>query len=375
MIESGFFRYYKKTIIDRPTISLLILFLLVVFFGYHGPNLKLDASAESIVLENDPDLRYFRSIRDIYGSGDFLVITYTPIDDLLSPTSLTSLKALRDDLQELPRVSSVVTILDVPLLNSPQLSIAELTDSEEVRTLETPGVDKELARKEFLESPIYKNNLVSPNGRTTALLVNFTSDKKYASLLTTRNTLREKDVSVGLTTEESRQLKKTAKEFQDYHALIIEQEGQDIQVIRHIIGTYQDKANIHIGGARMITADMISFIEHDISVFGVGVVGFLIVALIFFFRKLRWVTLPMLCCVTSIVVMVGFLGFLDWRITVISSNFISLLLIITMSLTIHLIVRYRILINNNPTADQKTLVFDTMRIMANPRIQPSRQLR
>jgi len=339
---------------------------MVAFFGYHGPNLKLDASAESIVLENDPDLRYYRSIRESYGSDDFLVITYTPFDDLLSSMSLAGLKALRDDLQELPRVSSVVTILDVPLLNSPQLSIAELTDSEEVRTLETPGVDKELARKEFLESPIYKNNLVSPNGRTTALLVNFTRDEKYASLLTTRNTLREKDVSVGLTTEESRQLKKTAKEFQDYHALIIEQEGQDIQAVRTIIAAYQDKANIHVGGARMITADMISFIEHDIRVFGVGVVGFLIVALIFFFRKLRWVTLPMLCCVTSIVVMVGFLGLLDWRITVISSNFISLLLIITMSLTIHLIVRYRILINNNPTADQKTLVFDTMRIMAKP---------
>ncbi len=365
-MKSGFIQFYKSTVIERPAIALMIIFLMVAFFGYHGPDLKLDASAESIVLENDPDLRYFRSIRDIYGSNDFLVITYTPFDDLLSPTSLAGLKALRDDLRQLVRVSSVVTILDVPLLNSPQLSIAELTDAEEVRTLETPGVDKELARKEFLESPIYKNNLVSPNGHTTALLVNFTRDEKYLSLLTTRNTLREKKVAAGLTTEESRQLKKTAQEFQDYHALIIEQERQDIHLIREIIGKYRDTANMHVGGARMITADMISFIEHDIRVFGVGVVGFLIVALIFFFRKLRWVVLPLLCCVTSIIVMVGFLAWLDWRITVISSNFISLLLIITMSLTIHLIVRYRILIEDNPAADQKTLVFDTMRIMAKP---------
>ena len=366
MMKSGFLHFYKNTVIERPAISLLIIFLMVAFFGYHGPDLKLDASAESIVLENDPDLRYFRSIHDIYGSSDFLVITYTPFDDLLSPTSLAGLKALRDDLQKLKYVSSVVTILDVPLLSSPQLSIAELTDAEEVRTLETPGVDKELARQEFLESPIYKNNLVSPNGRTTALLVNFTRDEKYASLLTTRNTLREKKVAAGLTAEESHQLENATKTFSDYHARFIEQERQEIRVIREIIAKYRGAANMHVGGARMITADMISFIQHDISVFGVGVVGFLIVALIFFFRKLRWVALPLLSCVTAIIVMVGFLGWLDWRITVISSNFISLLLIITMSLTIHLIVRYRIVIERNPSADQKTVVFDTMRIMAEP---------
>jgi predicted RND superfamily exporter protein len=344
----------------------LIIFLLVAFFGYHGPDLKLDASAESIVLENDPDLRYFRSIRDLYGSSDFLVVTYTPSGDLLSPKSLSDLKALRDDLQQLQPISSVVTILDVPLLNSPQLSISELTDAEEVRTLETPGVDKELARHEFLESPIYKNNLVSPNGRTTALLVNFTRNEKYSALLAIRNTLREKNMTEGLTTKESRQLGKTTREFQDYHALVIEQERRDIQAVRKIIAAYQDKASIHVGGARMITADMISFIEHDIRVFGVGVVAFLIVALTFFFRKLRWVILPLLSCITSIIVMVGFLGFFDWRITVISSNFISLLLIITMSLTIHLIVRYRIVIKHNPSGDQKSHVFDTMRIMAQP---------
>ena len=179
-------------------------------------------------------MRYYRSIREIYGSDDFLVITYTPFDDLLSPTSLAGLKALRNDLRQLKRVSSVVTILDVPLLNSPKVSISELTDDAEVRTLETPGIDKDLARKEFLESPIYQNNLFSPNGHTTALLVNFKRDEKYFSLLTTRNTLREKEVSAGLTTEESHQLRNATKEFYDYHALVIEQERQDTQVVREL---------------------------------------------------------------------------------------------------------------------------------------------
>ena len=346
--------------------TLVVFLLMVVFFGYHGPDLKLDASAESIVLENDPDLKYYRSMLETYGSDDFVIITYTPTGDLLSPRSLENLKALRDDLRQFPRVSSVLTILDVPLLNSPKVTIAELTDNAEVRTLETPDVDKELARKEFLESPIYQNNLVSPNGQTTALLVNFKGDERYTSLLAARNTLREKKSFSGLSREEADQLQQTTKAFQDYHAKVVEQERQDIQIIRNMIDAYRGEATMHLGGARMITTDMISFIEHDLRFFGVGVVIFLIVALLFFFRTLRWVVLPMCCCVVSIIVMVGFLGWLDWPITVISSNFISLLLIITMSLTIHLIVRYRIVIERHPTADQQTLVFETMRIMAQP---------
>ena len=113
----------------------------------------------------------------------------------------------------------------------------------------------------------------------------------------------------------------------------------------------------------MITSDMIRFIEHDIVVFGVGVLAFLIAMLTYLFRTLRWVLLPLSCCVLSVCMMLGFLGFVDWRITVISSNVISLLLIITMSLTIHLIVRYQLCHERNPGMDQNTLVFQTMQEM------------
>jgi len=194
----------------------------------------------------------------------------------------------------------------------------------------------------------------------------FKRDEKYYSLLKTRNQLGEKEVASGLTPEESNQLKKATCEFSDYLAKFVDMESQDTHTVRTIMDKYRDKAQMYLGGARMITSDMISFIEHDIVVFGLGVGCFLILALSYFFRKLRWVLLSMSCCLISLSVMVGFLGYFDWRVTVISSNFISLLLIITMSLTIHLIVRYRILLENNPTADQKTVVFDTMRIMAKP---------
>ena len=357
---------YRKIVIERPVLSLLFVLSIVAFFAVQGPNFKLDASAESLLLENDKDLEYYRAIRETYGSEDFLVITFTPPEDLLSPTSLTNLKTLREELSQLPRVESVTTILDVPLLNSPRVSISELTDMAEVRTLETPGVDKELARREFQESPIYKNNFISVDGRTTALFVQFEPEEKYYSLLKDRNDLKKKKRVSGLTSEEENRLTKASKDFDDYRALFIERGSRDIEAVREIMDRHRDKAKMFLGGARMITADMIRFIEHDIVIFGIGVSCFLILALSYFFRAFRWVALPMSCCLISVSVMVGYLGFLDWRVTVISSNFISILLIITMSLTIHLIVRYRILLEQQPHADQKTLVLNTIRIMAKP---------
>ncbi len=360
--------------IDRPVVALGLVFVLVAFFALYVPDLKLDASSESIILEHDEALKYYRASRKIYGSDDFLIVVYTPHDDLFSPSSLAHLKKLRDELARMDSVQAVHTILDVPLVNSPKVSLLELKDGDGIRTLETPGTDRELARKEFLESPVYQNNLISPDGRTTALQVIFKEDETYTALLNKRNRLREKEAESGLSSEEAATLESAEQTFHEYHATVVEAENKDIEVVRDILDKYRGDAQLYLGGARMIVADMISFIEHDIATFGVGILGFLLAALIYFFRSLRWVLLSMSCCLISVVVMVGYLGFVDWRVTVISSNFVSLLLIITMSLIIHLIVRYRllnevryrILKEEAPKVDQKTLVFHTMKEMTKP---------
>lgn len=363
-MSSWVLRWYWKAVIERPLICLSLVSLVVVFFAFYTPDFKLDASSDSLVLENDEALRYYRSVREMYGSDDFLIITYTPHADLLSEEALVALAALRDDLLKVDGVKSVLSILDVPLLNSPNIDLAHL--STEVRTLQTPGVDKELARKEFLESPIYRNNLVSPDGRTTALQILFTRDETYYALLNTREDLRETQQTKGLTADETKQLAAASHAFRTYLAQFVQAGSARIGTVRAMMDQYRDHARMFLGGASMITSDMISFIEHDLVVFGIGVVGFLALALVFFFRTLRWVLLPLACCAIAVVVMVGLLGFLDWRITVISSNFVSLLLIITMSITIHLIVRYRILAAERPHEEQQTLIKDTICVMAEP---------
>lgn len=363
-MKSWLFRFYTRVVIDKPFIALCLVGIIVIFFASYVPEFKLDASADSLVLENDEALKYYRSVREIYGSDDFLIITYSPHDDLLSPASLDGLKALREDLFKVDQVKSIYTILDVPLLNSPKVKLSEI--SEGVKTLESPGIDMELARKEFKESPLYANNLVSPDGRTTALQVIFKRDEQYVSLLTARENLREKKVTSGLTAEEALRLENISQEFKKSLARVVDSDRERVRSVRGIMDQYRDRADMFLGGASMVTTDMINFIEHDLVVFGFGVICFLVITLVFFFRRVRWVLLPLACCFLTVIVMVGFLGFLDWRVTVISSNFISLLLIITMSITIHLIVRFRILAAEYPGADQKTLVADMVRIMAEP---------
>ncbi len=365
-MSSLFLRFYKAFVIDRPVLALGLVLLLVTFFTFHAPNFKLDASSESIVLENDEALQYYRASRAVYGSDDFLIVAYTPQEDLFSPASLERLQALRDQLAQIDSVKTVTSILDVPLVNSPKVSVSDLRGEGGTRTLETPGIDKALARKEFLESPVYQNNLVSTDGRTTALQVVFKEDATYTTLLKKRDRLRAKKAESGLTPEETAALQSAERTFHDYHATFVEAGRKDVEAVRGVLDTYRENAQLYLGGVRMVIADMIRFIERDIAVFGVGVLGFLLVALVYFFRALRWVLLPMSCCLISVAVMVGYLGFMDWRVTVISSNFVSLLLIITMSLTIHLIVRYRILNEHPPRMDQKTLVFQTVREMAKP---------
>ena len=355
---------YRRWVVEKPLVSLMMVLLVVGFFSSHISSFKLDASAESLVLENDNSLQYYRTISKSYGSDDFLIITYAPFKDLMSDTVIEDLRLLSNELTKLERVHSIDSILNVPLLNSPRVEISKL--DTDIRTLETLGVDREMARKEFLESPIYKNLLMSPDGKTTIIRINFKRDEKYFSLMYRRNDLRDKKNGSGLDKKEKVIFVKAQQEFSDYHAQVLEDEEKLIKNVRNIMNQHRDNAEMFLGGVPMITSDMIGFIKHDLKTFGLGVLFFLIFMLSLFFKKFRWVALPISCCIITVLMMVGFLGFMDWRVTVISSNFVSILLIINMSLTIHLIVRYQDINNSNPGLSQKELVWQTVRLMAQP---------
>jgi predicted RND superfamily exporter protein len=177
--------FFDKVILKRPVLAIIFILVVVCFLGYKAKDFRLDASAETLVLENDKDLRYSRLIDSRYGLQEYLVMTYAPEDDLFSDKVLSNLARLRDELQKIARVSSVVSILDVPLLESPPVPIKELASN--IQTLESQTVDKKLAKIEFETSPLYQNLLVSPDLKTTALLIYLPNDEIYRDLLARRN--------------------------------------------------------------------------------------------------------------------------------------------------------------------------------------------
>jgi predicted RND superfamily exporter protein len=355
---------FDRLVLQYPGVVIFCVLVVVSLLAYQARYFRLDASAETLVLENDEDLRYARQISARYGQNDFLVLTYTPKGDLFSRHTLRTLADLRDELSALENVESVRSILDVPLLENPPVSLKDLDAN--LPTLESPGVDMKSAGIELSHSPLCQNLLLSSDSQTTALLINFPDDEIYNNLLEHRNALRQKKASGSMREAERSELNHAEEQLQEYRDKMRLRRHQDIAAIRAVMDNYRRDADLFLGGVSMIADDMISFIRNDLKVFGVGVLVFLILTLGIIFRAFRWILLPMLCCVVSAICMIGLLGWLGWEVTVISSNFISLQLIITMAITVHLIVRYRELLTLTPQAPNRQLIFETIRSKLKP---------
>lgn len=364
-MSAALLNFYKKTVLRHPLAAIFMVLALAAAMALGLSNFKLDASADSLTLEHDDDLNFFREVVQRYGSDNFLIVTFSPLEgDLFDDKNLQTLSSLRNKLAEIEGVESMLSLLDVPLLYSPKIDVADLKG--ELNTLLSPGVDRNLARQEFLNSPIYKDLILSRDGQTTGMLATLELDQKYLDLVQARDALRLIKSTDGLSPEQQVELDLVSKEFLDYRTAKAAVSHKLVADVRGLMDGYRDRATIFLGGPDMITADMVDFIKSDLAIFGSGILIFVIVTLAVIFRQLRWVILPLSTCALCLVIILGFLSWIDWRLTVISSNFVSLLLIITLALTMHLIVRYRELHRAQPDATQDQLVIATVSSMAKP---------
>ena len=310
-----FARLYENTILKNPKSVFLILLITLISFGYYSKDFRLDASSETLLIEGDPDLKYLKEITDRYGSKEFLVLTYTPDTGMITDTSINNLLSLKYKIQSLNWVHSVITLLDVPLLSNSDAPLQERLES--FKTLKDQDVDKKRGFKEILDSPVFRNFVISEDGKTSGIIINI---KENPPLEDIEN--RSKD------------------ELEKYRDLIKKQNHENILEIRDVIKSYEDIGKIYLGGIPMIADDMMTFIKSDIIVFGLGVLLFIIATLWFVFRKVIWIIVPISSCFFSVIIMMGLLGLLGWKVTVISSNFIALMLILTMAMNIHMSTRF-----------------------------------
>ena len=359
-----FTEIYKKLVIDFPK---LVLFFLVILFGlsiYQAKNFNLDASSDALLLDGDPDLKYLREVNQTYGSKDFLVLTYTPVTKFTEKETILNLQLLKSKIEKLSWVDNVVTIIDVPLLKSSDEGLMDRLKN--FKTLAHPEIDRKRGFDEILNSPIYKNYVVSEDGKTSGIVVYLKKDERLNEYIKIKDKYFSQSIESGLSKDEKANYKKFIKEYEDYKNLYNTRNHQNITEIRDVINKYGENAKIHLGGIPMIADDMMSYIKSDIAVFGIGVFIFIILTLWFIFRNLKWVFMPLLGCVTSVVVMIGLLGFIGWKVTVISSNFIALMLILNMAMNIHLTVRYLQLKKEFPQFTISETVFEASKKMMLP---------
>ncbi len=365
ILSSAFAKVYDAIILSRPWLIIFLLTVTTALAGFYAQNYKVDASADALVLEGDKDLAFFREVGKRYAAEEFFIVAYQPKEALFSEQSLNNISELVSDLEKIKGVSTVMSILDVPLLYSPKVSISSLMLG--IKTLRDNSVDRNLAANEFRDSPIYKQLLTSTDAKTTALQIGLLRDQTYNNLLDERDRLRVLNAAGALPETEIEALVTAEQAFKSYTVQSSERQQQLVKDVRAVLDQHRGAATeIFLGGVPMIASDMVSFVKSDMKVFGVGILIFVIVVLTVIFRTLRWVFLPLLVCMLTNIFMLGLLGFLDWRMTVISSNFIALLLIITLAIAVHLIVRYRELQLLKPEASQHELALATVLAMLRP---------
>ncbi len=316
-------QFYQNFVLRNPKSIFIILMITLLSFGYFSKDFRLDASSETLLIDGDPDLKYLNEISKRYGSKEFLILTFTPNEEMVSDTTVNNLLSLKYKIQSLNWVHSVITLLDIPLLNSSDEPLQSRLQN--FKTLKDDDVDRNRGFKEILSSPVFRNFVISKDGKTTGIIVNI---KKNNEILDFTN--------------------KSKKEVEAVKDLLKKKNHENITQIRDVIKSYEDIGQIYLGGIPMIADDMMSFIKKDIIVFGIGVMIFIIGTLWFVFRKIIWIIVPISSCFFSVIIMMGILGLLGWKVTVISSNFIALMLILTMAMNIHMSTRFLQLKNNYP---------------------------
>ena len=355
---------YKKLIVDFSKFTIFLLTGIIIFSLYQAKNFNLDASSDALLLEGDEDLKYLREINERYGSKEFLVLTYTPVSSFIEKETILNLQLLKSKIEKLTWVDNVITVIDVPLLKSTDENLMDRLNN--YKTLSYPEIDRKRGFEEIMNSPIYKNYVISEDGKTSGIVVYLKKDERLAEYLKIKDKYFNQIKEAGLSKEELINYKKFLKEYENYKNLYNIRNHQNINEIRDVINKYGENAKIHLGGIPMIADDMMSFIKSDIVVFGIGVFIFIILTLWLIFKDLKWVAMPLIGCATSVIIMIGSLGFLGWKVTVISSNFIALMLILNMAMNIHLTVRFLQLKKEFPLMSKNETVFEASKKMMLP---------
>ena len=328
---------YRLVLEKYSKYALFFIIVTISFFLYNIKYFQIDASSDTLILEQDKDLKKFRDVIDDYSSSDFLIVTFTDNEKILSKPNLTIIGTFINKLNEFSWVEEVQSIFDVPLFTVNNQTLIDLLN--EVPTLEDEDIDISLAEAEIQKSEIFKDLIISSDLTSTAILVNFKRDLKYEALQKERFNL---SYAKNLSSEEIENKKYINDLYNQQKQIFDALRHQNLIEIRELISSFDDSGlKLHLGGISMIADDTISFVKNDIIFFGLGALIFILILLYLVFRSPLWMLFCVANCFAALTIMTGLVSLLGWKVTVISSNFIMLMLILTLSMTVHIAVRYK----------------------------------
>ena len=129
-----------------------------------------------LLIEGDPDLQYLKEVTERYGSRDFLILTHTPNEGMITNTTINNLLSLKYKIQSLDWVHSVITLLDIPLLNNSEAPLQERLKNS--KTLKDEGHNVLLVDYQ----PTFRNYVISKNGKTSGIIINIKKNEELKDI-------------------------------------------------------------------------------------------------------------------------------------------------------------------------------------------------
>ena len=347
---------FIQAILKKPIIILVFILAVIAGLSINIQYINIDASPDSLLLDSDPDLEFYREVHREYGSDEYIIVGYQPNADLYQQETINFIQQLTEELNTAPGISGVNSLTNVPLLQQPRSQGEDGVTS--FQNLTNPSVDIASAEKEFATSPIYSSNIVSLDTRSTAIKVDIKKNQKLVSLIQQKYIVLDQlnDLSNQDRHELSEQLDNINAQIPVQRAIINQRYKNALDNIRATLFTHQDQGKFYLAGAPLIANDIKTFINNDIRVFGISMIAIMFIVLFLFFRRLSWVLLSLVCAFLNVLMVSGLIGLFGLQLTIISSNFVALLIIFSITLSIHVIIRYQEVSSNNPDDPDNNLI-------------------
>ncbi|GHE77571.1 efflux RND transporter permease subunit [Thalassotalea profundi] len=353
----------KKNTITWAYAICFIFVLLTVIFAWQAKNFEIDASADTLLVDNNKHYILTQLADQRYGSEEFILIAFKPNNNALFATdNLNTLSNIGKEIETISRVKQVKSIANMPIFSAADSVSADIQNF----TWEKQKFDEATLSLSLKMHPLYEGLLVNKAQTALSLQVVFKTDPNLEKINYDIIDIKRHLLTRELTDDELDLLEQLKQQQQSFNKQLEQTRLDEIEKIRAALVPYKAKGEFYLGGNNLLSYELIQIIQSDLVLFGSLIFLVVILLLWFLFRQISWVILPIICCATSVVITIGLLAALNFKVTVISANVFALQIILSLAMIIHLIVHYQELVAKHSDWPHKKLILHTIKQKIKP---------